>query len=63
MANAFKELKVKLSLDAQAKVVQKTEEMLQEMPLQKLRQDIGGESEIVARFPEGSVKIQNFSDI
>lgn len=26
-------------------------------------QTMGGELEIVARFPEGSVKIQNFSDL
>lgn len=102
MAKNFNTLKAALSPEAQAKVAQKTEQMLQEMPLHELRQArglsqkmmaealhiqqpavakiekrtdmylstlrshiqaMGGELEIVARFPEGSVKIQNFSDL
>ena len=102
MAKNFSTLKAALSPEAQTKVGQKTEQMLQEMPLHELRQArglsqkmmaealhiqqpaiakiekrtdmylstlrshiqaMGGELEIVARFPEGSVKIQNFSDL
>lgn len=102
MANVFNALKASLTPEAQAKVAQRTEQMLQEMSLHKLRhardlsqkmmaealhiqqpalakigkrtdmylstlrshiQDMGGELEIVARFPEGAVKIQNFSDL
>lgn len=102
MAKNFNTLKATLSPEAQVKVAQKTEQMLQEMPLHELRQArglsqkmmaealhiqqpavakiekrtdmylstlrshiqaMGGELEIVARFPEGSVKIQNFSDL
>ncbi len=102
MAKNFNTLKATLSPEAQAKAAQKTEQMLQEMPLHELRQArglsqkmmaealhiqqpavakiekrtdmylstlrshiqaMGGELEIVARFPEGSVKIQNFSDL
>lgn len=102
MANVFNALKASLTPEAQAKVAQRTEQMLQEMSLHKLRharglsqkmmaealhiqqpalakiekrtdmylstlrhhiQAMGGELEIVAKFPEGSVKIQNFSDL
>jgi len=102
MAKNFSALKAALSQEAQSKVTQKTQQMLQEMPLHELRQArglsqkmmaealhiqqpavakiekrtdmylstlrshiqaMGGELEIVARFPEGSVKIQNFSDL
>ena len=102
MAKNLNALKAALSPEAQSKVTQKTEQMLQEMPLHELRQArglsqkmmaealhiqqpavakiekrtdmylstlrshiqaMGGELEIVARFPEGSVKIQNFSDL
>lgn len=102
MAKNFSALKAALSPESQSKVTQKTEQMLQEMPLHELRQArglsqkmmaealhiqqpavakiekrtdmylstlrshiqaMGGELEIVARFPEGSVKIQNFSDL
>lgn len=102
MANNFYDLKSALSLEAQSKMSQKTEQLLQQLPLFKLRQArgfsqkmmrealhiqqpavakiekrtdmylsnlrshiqaMGGELEIVARFPEGSVKIQSFSDL
>lgn len=102
MAKNFNTLKALLSPESQKQVAQKAEQMLQEMPLQELRQArglsqkmmadalniqqpavakiekrtdmylstlrnhiqaMGGELEIVARFPEGSVKIQNFSDL
>jgi predicted transcriptional regulator len=102
MAKNFNALKAMLSPESQKQVAQKAEQMLQEMPLQELRQArglsqkmmadalniqqpavakiekrtdmylstlrnhiqaMGGELEIVARFPEGSVKIQNFSDL
>ncbi len=102
MAKNFSALKAALSPEAQTKVTQKMDQMLQEMPLHELRQArglsqkmmaealhiqqpavakiekrtdmylstlrshiqaMGGELEIVARFPEGSVKIQNFSEL
>ncbi|MFD0914525.1 XRE family transcriptional regulator [Methylophilus luteus] len=102
MAKNFNTLKALLTPEAQEKVAQMAEQMLQEMPLLELRQArglsqkmmadalniqqpavakiekrtdmylstlrnhiqaMGGELEIVARFPEGSVKIQNFSDL
>lgn len=102
MGKNFSVLKAALSPEAQFKVTQETEQMLQEVPLHKLRQArslsqemmvktlhiqqpavariekrteiylstlrshiqaMGGELDIFASFPEGSVKIQNFSEL
>ena len=38
-------------------------QMLDEMPLNELRQTHGGELDVIARFPDGSVKINNFTDL
>jgi DNA-binding XRE family transcriptional regulator len=102
MAKKFSELRGKMSPEAQARVKEKVQAALDEMPLSELRnargltqemlaeamhiqqpaiakmerrtdmyistlrshiRAMGGELEIVARFPDGSVKISNFSDI
>lgn len=68
MANVFNALKASLTPEAlhiQQPALAKIEKRT-DMYLSTLRshiQDMGGELEIVARFPEGAVKIQNFSDL
>ena len=102
MAKKFSELRKKMSPEAQAKAKAKTQAMLDEMPLNELRQArglsqkvlaeilhvqqpsiakvekrtdmyistlrshieaMGGRLDIVAHFPDGDVKISNFSDL
>lgn len=102
MAKKFSELRAQMSPEARARSTAKAEIMLQEMPLQELRQarglsqkmladilkvqqpaiaklenrtDIyistlrshieamGGELEIIAKFPDGAVKITNFANL
>lgn len=102
MAKPYDELRAKMSPTARAKAEVKTRQILQEMPLQELRQArkmsqeqmaknlhtrqsnvsriekrtdmyistlrdvikaMGGDLEIVARFPEGSVRINQFEEI
>jgi ribosome-binding protein aMBF1 (putative translation factor) len=102
MAKSFKNLMQKMSVKAQKKVAEKTQELIREMPLQELRharhmsqerlaevlytkqanvsrierrtdmyistlrsyiKAMGGELDIVARFPEGDVHINQFKDI
>lgn len=102
MANKFAELRSKMSPEAQSRAKAKTQVMLDQMPLNELRQArglsqkmlaellnvqqpsiaklekrtdmyistlrshieaMGGELEVVARFPEGTVKISNFSEL
>lgn len=100
MSKKFELLRAKMSAPAQALAVEKTQAMLDEMPLQELRQArglsqkvlaevlhvqqpsiakmekrtdmyistlrshieaMGGQLDVVARFPDGAVKISNFS--
>jgi ribosome-binding protein aMBF1 (putative translation factor) len=102
MKNSFRDLRKKMSPEAQKAVSLKTQQLLQEMPLQELRQAyhmsqedlaarlskkqahisrmerrtdmyisslrnyieaMGGELDIVARFPEGEVHISQFKNI
>lgn len=102
MAKSFRILKEKMSPQARKKIKEKTQLLLEEMPLQELRQAkhlsqehlatilstkqanvsrierradvyistlrsyieaMGGELEIIARFPEGSIKINQFQSI
>jgi hypothetical protein len=102
MTKNFSELRAKLSPERQVRVRERTQEMLQEMPLQELRQArklsqeaiatvlgakqasisklehrtdmyvstlrsyieaMGGTLEIVAQFPDGKVRITQFTDI
>ena len=102
MTKKFTELRGKLSPERQARVRERTQEMLKEMPLQELRQArklsqeaiatvlgakqasisklehrtdmyvstlrsyieaMGGTLEIVAQFPDGEVRIKQFTDI
>lgn len=102
MAKKFAELRAKMSPKSQARTEEKTRVMLDEMPLNELRQArglsqatlakvlnvqqpsiaklehradmyistlrshieaMGGMLEIVARFPDGSVKINNFESL
>lgn len=102
MANRFTELKNQLSPEAKMKADELTSVMLDEMPLNELRQArglsqkvlaeilhvqqpaiaklekrtdmylstlrshiqaMGGELDVTARFPDGAVKISNFSDL
>ena len=102
MTKKFTELRAKLSPERQARVRERTREMLKEMPLQELRQArklsqeaiatvlgakqasisklehrtdmyvstlrsyieaMGGTLEIVAQFPDGEVRIKQFTDI
>jgi DNA-binding XRE family transcriptional regulator len=102
MTRNFSELEAKMSPEARARVKEKVQVALAEMPLNELRnargltqemlaeamhiqqpavakmekrtdmyistlrshiRAMGGELEITARFPDGSVKITNFSDI
>ncbi|WP_419341521.1 XRE family transcriptional regulator [Achromobacter sp. PD1] len=102
MARKFGTLRAAMSPESQLRAKAATEQMLQEMPLQELRQArglsqkvlaevlhvqqpsiakmekrtdmyistlrshieaMGGKLEVVARFPDGAVKITNFSDL
>ena len=102
MSKPFNTLRKKMSPSAQAAATEKTKQMLNEMPLQELRQAhhmsqerlaellsttqanvsrmerrtdmyistlrsyieaMGGELDIVARFPDGEVHINQFEDI
>ena len=102
MAKKFTELRAKMSPESKARAEEKTRLMLEEMPLNELRQArglsqatlakvlnvqqpsiaklehradmyistlrshieaMGGVLEIVARFPDGSVKINNFESL
>jgi ribosome-binding protein aMBF1 (putative translation factor) len=102
MAKKFTELRAKMSPESKARAEEKTRLMLEEMPLNELRQArglsqatlakvlnvqqpsiaklehradmyistlrshieaMGGMLEIVARFPDGSVKINNFESL
>ncbi len=102
MAKPFKLLREKMSLEAQRRSAAKTRKMLEEMPLQELRQAralsqeqiaktlrirqssvsklerrtdmyistlrnfikaMGGDLEIIATFPDGSVQISQFENI
>lgn len=102
MAKKFADLRAKMSSESQQKSDALAEMMIQEMPLQELRQArglsqkmlaellsvqqpaiakiekrtdmyvstlrshieaMGGELEVIARFPDGSVKISNFAEI
>ncbi len=102
MANKFKNLRSGMSPDAQSRSEAKAQALLDQMPLNELRQArglsqkmlaellhvqqpsiaklekrtdmylstlrshieaMGGELEVVARFPEGIVKISNFSGL
>ena len=102
MTKKFTELRAKLSPERQTRVRERTQQMLQEMPLQELRQArklsqeaiatvlgakqasisklehrtdmyvstlrsyieaMGGSLEIVAQFPDGKVRIKQFTDI
>lgn len=102
MTKKFSELRAKMSPDAMGRAKAKAKAMLDEMPLNELRQArglsqkmladvlrvqqpsiaklekrtdmyistlrshieaMGGELEVVARFPEGTVKISNFADL
>lgn len=102
MAKKFAELRAKMSPESRARAKEKTRVMLDEMPLNELRQArglsqatlakvlnvqqpsiaklehrtdmyistlrshieaMGGMLEIVARFPDGSVKINNFESL
>lgn len=102
MAKPFKHLTKKMSVTSQAKIKEKTKQMLQDMPLQELRQALhmsqeklaeilstkqanisrmerrtdmfistlrsyieamGGKLDIIARFPEGDIHINQFTTI
>ncbi|MGS1007825.1 XRE family transcriptional regulator [Achromobacter anxifer] len=102
MAKKFGTLRAAMSPESQLRAKAATEQMLQEMPLQELRQArglsqkvlaevlhvqqpsiakmekrtdmyistlrshieaMGGKLEVVARFPDGAVRITNFSDL
>lgn len=102
MAKKFSELRAGMSPESQARAKARIREMLEEMPLQELRQArglsqkmlaevlhvrqpaiaklekrtdmyistlrshieaMGGHLEVVARFPDGEVRISNFSDL
>jgi transcriptional regulator with XRE-family HTH domain len=101
MASKYSELRKKMSPEARAWAEAKTQEMLAQMPLHKLRQArglsqqslaellnvqqpsiakmerrtdmyistlrnhieaMGGQLEVIARFPDGAVQISNFAD-
>lgn len=102
MARKFSELRAGMSPEARTRSAAKAQAMLEEMPLNELRQArglsqkmladmlhvqqpaiakiekrtdmyistlrshvkaMGGELEVLARFPDGTVKISNFSDL
>lgn len=102
MARRFADLRAKMPPESQARAAAKAQAMLEEMPLNELRQArglsqkmlaevlhvqqpaiakiekrtdmyistlrshieaMGGQLEVVARFPDGAVKISNFADL
>ena len=102
MAKPYATLRAKMSPEAQARSEEKTRQLMQEMPLQELRQArrisqeqlarnlhtrqanvsriekrtdlyistlrgvikaMGGDLEIVAKFPDGNVRINRFEDL
>ena len=60
MTKNFSELEAKMSLERRAKIAEKVKEALAEMPLNEA---MGGELEVIAHFPDGDVRISNFSQI
>jgi predicted XRE-type DNA-binding protein len=102
MLNKFSDLRSKMTSEAKSRAKVKAQAMLEQMPLNELRQArglsqkmlaellhvqqpsiaklekrtdmyistlrshieaMGGELEVIARFPEGTVKISNFSEL
>ena len=102
MARKYTDLRVKMSVEARQKADEMAQQMLQEMPLNELRQArglsqkvmadllhvqqpaiaklekrtdmymstlrshieaMGGQLDIIARFPDGSIKITNFAEL
>ena len=66
MAKKFSELRAAMSPAAQQQANKKAKAMLSEMPLHELCSHIeamGGELDIIARFPDGTVKISNFTEL
>ena len=66
MAKKFSELRAAMSPAAQQQANKKAKALLSEMPLHELRSHIeamGGELDIIARFPDGTVKISNFTEL
>ena len=63
MAKKFTELRAGMTQAAREKADGMARQMLAEMPLNELRQARGGELDVIARFPDGSVKINNFTDL
>ena len=63
MAKKFTELRAGMTQAAREKADGMARQMLAEMPLNELRQAHGGELDVIARFPDGSVKINNFTDL
>jgi Holliday junction resolvase-like predicted endonuclease len=66
MAKKFFELHAAMSPAAQQQANKKTKAMLSEMPLRALSshtEATGGELDIIARFPDGTVKISNFTEL
>ena len=60
MTKKFSELEAKMSPERRAKIAEKVKEALTEMPLNEA---MGGELEVIARFPDGDIRISNFSQI
>jgi len=60
MTKKFSELEAKMSPERRAEIDKKVKEALAEMPLNEA---MGGELEVIARFPDGDVRISNFSQI
>ena len=63
MAKKFTELRAGMTQAAREKADGMARQMLAEMPLNELRQARDGELDVIARFPDGSVKINNFTDL
>ena len=55
MAKKFVDLRAQMTPESQARAEAKAQAMLAEA--------MGGQLEVVARFPDGAVKISNFSDL
>jgi len=62
MAKKFSELEAKMSPESREWVRQEVAKALTEMPRSHIRA-MGGELDVIARFPDGDVKIANFSQI
>jgi len=66
MAKKFSELRAPRSPAAQQQANKKAKALLSEMPLRALCSHIeamGGELDIIAGFPDGTVKISNFTEL